>query len=305
MTKPTEDLDWATNGTVGDILEPTGGQRTKGIAQGSSWTRKRLNWMFNGLGKWIDWLQNEVRSNTENDARFLLESNNLSDLTNTATAIDNLGLRDNTDNDARFVQHTEVVNNLTSTSTTNPLSAAQGKGLQDTTVKLTGTQTVAGAKTFSANPLSSAGQSGAASALTRKDYVDGNFLLKSSVLNTIYPVGSVYLCMDNVTPASKFGGSWALIHTDGNLTFGNGATQSGAVTGDNNPPVPLLAHSHTVSGIGTNDNSSNVLGGSEPIFGGLSNATAKSKTTTSVGSPAVTINVRGAGISINVYQRTA
>ena len=44
-------------------------------------------------------------------------------------------------------------NTLTSTSTTQALTAAQGKVLQDSTVKLTGDQTVEGVKTFSSSPV--------------------------------------------------------------------------------------------------------------------------------------------------------
>ena len=46
-----------------------------------------------------------------------------------------------------------LVNSLTSTDTSKALTAAQGKALQDTTVKLTGNQTVAGVKTFSSSPI--------------------------------------------------------------------------------------------------------------------------------------------------------
>lgn len=80
MTKPTEDLTWATNGTVNDIQEPTGGQRLSGIIQGGTWTRKRLNWMFKGIGVLSEYVKNSVleagtdggqaRTNTQNDARF-------------------------------------------------------------------------------------------------------------------------------------------------------------------------------------------------------------------------------------------
>ena len=47
--------------------------------------------------------------------------------------------------------------------------------INNTTVKLTGNQTIAGIKTFSSNPISSAAQGGGGSHLTRKDYVDGRF----------------------------------------------------------------------------------------------------------------------------------
>lgn len=82
MAKPTENLDWATNGTATEILEPTAGQRTQGVQEGSTWTRRRLNWMFNGLGKWITYLRDNVselgteddqaRNNLQNDQRFIV-----------------------------------------------------------------------------------------------------------------------------------------------------------------------------------------------------------------------------------------
>ena len=98
MAKPTENLDWATNELSADVVETTPAQKLSGIVEGSTWGRQYLNWMFLGISKWITFVKDEVRSNTENDGRF--------------------------------VQHTEVVNTLTSTSTTNPLSALQGKSLK-------------------------------------------------------------------------------------------------------------------------------------------------------------------------------
>lgn len=129
MAKPTQDPKWATTDDPANIIEPSAGAKLNGITSGGIWAREHLNWMFNSLSKWVDWIRDNVRSNTENDARYLLESNNLSDLTSVATAVDNLGLRDNTENDDRYVQHTEVVNNLTSTDTDKPLSANQGNVL--------------------------------------------------------------------------------------------------------------------------------------------------------------------------------
>ena len=51
--------------------------------------------------------------------------------------------------------------------------------INNTTVKLTGNQTIAGIKTFSSNPISSAAQGTGGSHLTRKDYVDGALALKA------------------------------------------------------------------------------------------------------------------------------
>jgi hypothetical protein len=101
MAKPTENLDWATNGTSSDILEPTAGQRTSGIVEGGTWTRRRLNWMFNGLGKWIDYLRDEVleagtggdqaRTNDQNDERFLIEADTIQTTTINAASDPNSG----------------------------------------------------------------------------------------------------------------------------------------------------------------------------------------------------------------------
>jgi len=80
MAKPTENLDWATNGTAQEIVEPTTGMRTEGIKSGGSWYRENLNWMFNGLGKWINYLRDDV----------LDKDNNLSELVDKAASFDNI-----------------------------------------------------------------------------------------------------------------------------------------------------------------------------------------------------------------------
>ena len=108
MAKPTQDPKWVTTDDPVNIIEPSAGAKLNGITSGGIWAREHLNWMFNSLSKWVDWIRDNVRSNTENDARF--------------------------------VQHTEVVNNLTSTDTDKPLSAEQGRLIrvkneaQDTTI---------------------------------------------------------------------------------------------------------------------------------------------------------------------------
>jgi hypothetical protein len=131
MAKPTENLGWAENGTASDIQEPTAGQRASGIAEGGSWTRKRLNWMFNAAGKLSDWVKTYAMDSSEN----------LNDVANKDTSRTNLEVlkagtgtseaRTNSQNDTEFVAHDEVVNALTSNSTSNPLSANQGKELKD------------------------------------------------------------------------------------------------------------------------------------------------------------------------------
>jgi hypothetical protein len=56
------------------------------------------------------------------------------------------------------VKYTDVQDSLTSTDTDKPLSAAQGKALQDSTVKTTGDQTITGTKTFNADQRLSNGR---------------------------------------------------------------------------------------------------------------------------------------------------
>lgn len=53
------------------------------------------------------------------------------------------------------------------------------EALNAAAVKITGDQTIAGVKTFSSNPISSAAQGTGGSHLTRKDYVDGALALKA------------------------------------------------------------------------------------------------------------------------------
>ena len=65
-----------------DNIEPIPAIKTGGVPDGGTLGREHLNWMFNAFSQWIDW----VRSSA------LDKDNNLSDLTNVATARTNLGL---------------------------------------------------------------------------------------------------------------------------------------------------------------------------------------------------------------------
>ena len=146
---------------------------------------------------------------------------------------------------------------------------------------------------------------------------------------TLFPVGSVVMRMDAVNPATLYGGTWQLITGDATITFGNGAAQSGTANGNNNPSVPLPQHDHKTGhnlyaravgdhvhggvparvrvevggSTGTlysvyHDGSTSPAGGhGHNIDGGVSISTE--------GTPNATIDVRGARIAINVWQRTA
>ncbi|HDI3263887.1 TPA: hypothetical protein PMC50_002508 [Vibrio cholerae] len=61
-------------------------------------------------------------------------------------------------------------------------------------------------------------------------------------------VKGLYLTMSEANPKDELGyGTWQLLTGDASLSFGDGTAQSGAVTGDNTPLVPVPAHSHTAS----------------------------------------------------------
>ena len=71
MAKPTQDPKWVTTDDPVNIIEPSAGAKLNGITSGGIWAREHLNWMFNSLSKWVDWIRDNVRSNTENDARYI------------------------------------------------------------------------------------------------------------------------------------------------------------------------------------------------------------------------------------------
>lgn len=152
-----------------------------------------------------------------------------------------------------------------------------------------------------------------------------------NVVNKIYPVGSLYLCMDAVSPATKFGGAWSLVTGDATLSLGNGGTNTGAVLGANTHTLTeaqLPSHTHSsgsltaVSGgahahdidLGNNrDTSDPTYIPSYSNSGDSGDYTTKlggthshniSGNTGSAGSNSAH-NIRSAYITINVWQRTA
>ena len=150
MAKPTQDPKWVTTDDPANIIEPSAGTKLNGITSGGIWAREHLNWMFNSLSKWVDWIRDNVRSNTENDVRY--------------------------------VQHSEVVDNLTSTSTTNPSSANQAKVLKE----LIDIGSQVGDVKFTAGSVAPTGWIRAdGSAISRTTYAD-----LFSVVGTIYGTGN-------------------------------------------------------------------------------------------------------------------
>lgn len=66
--------------------------------------------------------------------------------------------------------------------------------------------------------------------------------LKLLMLDTIYPVGSIYMSVNNVSPSNLFGGSWEAIQD--RFLLAAGASYSGGITGGSATHTP----SGTLSG---------------------------------------------------------
>ncbi len=176
--------------------------------------------------------------------------------------------------------------------------------------------------------------------IATKTYVDD---LIANRFDVTYPVGSVYFCMDAISPATKFGGVWSLLTGDASITFGDGTLQDGILSGDNAPVVPLPDHSHTINHdhpntrFATNTDTHNHAqqsstvttsspfqssidpqSGSSPSgrLGGTTasdshahyvdvNLPAYNGTSGSAGTAGATLDVRGSRISINVWHRVS
>ena len=163
------------------------------------------------------------------------------------------------------------------------------------------------------------------------------------IMDTIFPVGSVTMRMDGINPGTLYSGqTWTLITGDAALTFGDGTDQTGTTSGSNTQSVPLLSHRHGMNHTHSRG-SMNITGyfggddrlaqnpkggafyngtnlGGEGADGGGGTATvyfnaantwsgSTSNPSTSVtdytGSGAPTMDVRGARLAVNVWQRTA
>lgn len=136
-----------------------------------------------------------------------------------------------------------------------------------------------------------------------------------------YPVGSCFLSMTADNPNTMLGyGTWSLVTGDASLSFGDGTARDGVVSGNNTPTVPLQQHFHQgfnstrVAGNDTpNLNGSNYpsMGITNPTYGYGSYSMRASSNESNVGRTSragttnATLDVRGARIAINVWQRTA
>lgn len=109
---------------------------------------------------------------------------------------------------------TSVINNLTSTSTTDALSAAKGKDLQD-----------------QINALK-----------TALEEVKNNATFD---VNDVYPVGSIYMSVSSTSPATLFGGTWEQLKD--RFLLGAGNTYTNGSTGGST----TNNHTHNVTTSGT------------------------------------------------------
>lgn len=79
-TKPTQDPKWVTTDDPNEIIEPSPALKTNGVQSGGIWGREHLNWMFNSLSKWIDWVRSSAMD----------KDNNLSDVADKPSAFTNI-----------------------------------------------------------------------------------------------------------------------------------------------------------------------------------------------------------------------
>ncbi len=114
----------------------------------------------------------------------------------------------------------------------------------------------------------------------------------------VYPVGSIYISLNNTSPATLFGGTWQRIQNtflygvasgsaDNPSTSGNVTSQHGYAD------IPVIAHAHTTatgSTTGSNTHSHNATSdGSDPAF------VTMVGTTTGLGRRRVSSNASGSG----------
>lgn len=205
-TKPIYDLQWATDnvtsGTSGNPnkLEPFE-FKSEGQQEGLPVPRQYLNFQFDALRQWKDYLEETTDDLLAISGASLLKSNNLSDLTSVPTALTNLGLTSVATSlyaNASQAQAGSISNVVMSPATStehfnarttaltrvilgraDPASIRTDLGLGTAAtlaeigvVQTTGNQTIGGIKTFSSTIT--ANISGNAGSVTNGLYTSGN-----------------------------------------------------------------------------------------------------------------------------------
>lgn len=204
--KPAFDIQWATDnvtsGTSGNPnkLEPFE-FKSEGQQEGLPVPRQYLNFQFDAIRQWKDYLEETTDDLLAISGASLLKSNNLSDLTSVPTAITNLGLTSVATSlyaNASQAQAGTISNVVMSPATstehfnarttaltrvilgrTDPASIRTDLGLGTAAtlaeigvVQTTGNQTIGGVKTFSSTIT--ANISGNAGSVTNGVYTSGN-----------------------------------------------------------------------------------------------------------------------------------
>jgi len=162
--KPTQDPKWVTTDDPNNIIEPSPSLKANGVETGGVWGREHLNWMFNALSKWVDWVRSfamdktlnlsdlenkatsrnnlEVYSKTESDGRYLNEDENLKDLADKAQARTNLDVYSKGEAETAFLDQTEAdaryLNEASNLSDLNNKAAAFNEIKQNATTTSTG-----------------------------------------------------------------------------------------------------------------------------------------------------------------------
>lgn len=70
-------------------------------------------------------------------------------------------------------------------------------------------------------------------------------ILKSELLNAVYPIGSIYLSINKTNPSTIFGGTWVLWGSSRTIV---GATATGTAEAEGGSPTASVTHNHTISG---------------------------------------------------------
>ena len=145
---------WASSGL---IIEPDISKIIEGWQLGEQPPHEYMNWLQNTFGSKLNHILKNGVAKWNNTTQYLAGSSVQHSGNVWLCKVDNTN-SEPTDANANWKRI------ITVESLTTVLNGY---------VDLTGNQTIGGVKTFSSNPISSATQSTAANALTRKDYVDG------------------------------------------------------------------------------------------------------------------------------------
>ncbi|EOE0154418.1 hypothetical protein ACJ8S7_005071 [Klebsiella pneumoniae] len=140
-----------------------------------------------------------------------------------------------------------------------------------------------------------------------------------------WPIGCLLLLVTTANPNGDYPGTWERVDADATLYINQGNAAPGALTGNNNPTVPVPRHTHGASFSGNQlpghshgDVPARVrvkVGGStntlySPYQDGNTNSVSAGTPTGSVtvsesGTVNATIDVRGQRLLVNVWKRTS